>query len=268
MKKYAGILTGIIILYYTATANAQQQTFGGIRTNFIVDGHIGFIVEPIINAENGKRPWVWYAPTIGNYPNKSNAWLFERLVAKGFRICGMDAGESYGSPAGCKLFSMFYDTLILRYHLDPRACLVPQSRGGLMLYNWAAEPGNSSKVSRIAAIYPVCNLLSYPSLSKAASAYGMIPDSLLLHLKEYNPIDRLKPLCDAGVRIIHIHGDNDAVVPLSENSQIVYDRYKEMGGDIRLIIVPGKGHEEIPEYFQSEEILDFLMEEIQSDPNK
>jgi fermentation-respiration switch protein FrsA (DUF1100 family) len=136
-----------------------------------------------------------------------------------------------------------------------------------MLYNWAEEPGNSIKVSRIAGIYPVCDLLSCPGLSNAANAYGMIPDSLLLHIKEYNPIDNLRSLYEAGVSIFHIHGDNDVVVPLNKNSQVLYDRYKAMGGDITLKVVKGKGHEEVPEFFQSQELLNFLLDELSTKTN-
>jgi pimeloyl-ACP methyl ester carboxylesterase len=262
MKKYLWTLFAIIFLFSIRAVDAQQQTFGGTRTNLLVEGHFGFVIEPTLPAPNGRKPWVWYAPTIGNYPNKSNIWLLERLVQNGFWICGIDVGESFGNPSGCEVFSMFYDTLMARYHLDSKACLIPQSRGGLMLYNWAVESGNSLKVSRIAGIYPVCDLLSYPGLSKAASAYGMVPDTFLSHIKEHNPVDRLQSLYEAGIRIFHIHGDNDVVVPINQNSQVIYDRYKALGGDATLIVVHGKGHEEIPEYFQSQEMLNFLLGEL------
>lgn len=260
MKKYLGAFFGTFLLFYIKSADAQQQTFGGTRINLLVDGHPGFVIEPALPAKNGTKPWAWYAPTIGDYPNKSNIWLLERLVQHGFWICGIDVGESNGNPAGCEVFSRFYDTLMGLYHLDSKVNLIAQSRGGLMLYNWAEKPGNSLKVSRIACIYPVCDLLSYPGLSKAAIAYGMSPDTFLLHIKEYNPIDRLQSLFEAGVRIFHIHGDNDVVVPLNQNSQVLFDRYKALGGDITLKVVKGKGHEEIPEFFQSQDMLDFLLE--------
>jgi dipeptidyl aminopeptidase/acylaminoacyl peptidase len=60
------------------------------------------------------------------------------------------------------------------------------------------------------------------------------------------------------VPILHIHGDADAVVPLEKNSQIVLDRYRALGGKIKLIVVPGKGHAEIPEYFQEPRLVQFL----------
>ena len=261
-------IIALILLFSFRMVDAQQQNFGGNRINFLVDGHPGFVVQPPDPAKKGRKPWVWYAPTIGNYPNKSNVWLMERLVQKGFWICGMDVGESMGNPEGCRLFSMFYDTLMIRYQLDKKGCLIPQSRGGLMLFNWAEDPANSNKVSRIAGIYPVCNLRSYPNLSKAAAEYGVNPDSFEIHLKKYNPIDKLESLLKADVKIFIIHGDNDKVVPLNQNSQIVYDRYKAIGGDIKLVVIPGKGHEEIPEYFQSEELLKFILNELSGRPEK
>jgi len=260
MKKYLGALVAAFILLPIKSVDAQQQTFGGTRINLLVDGHSGFVIEPTVPAKNGRNPCAWYAPAIGDYPNKSNIWLLERLVQHGFWICGIDVGESYGNPAGCAVFSKFYDTLMALYHLDSKVSLIAQSRGGLMLYNWAEEPGNSLKVLKIACIYPVCDLLSYPGISKAAIAYGINQDTLLMHLKEYNPVDKLQSLYEAGVGIFIIHGDNDVVVPLNQNSQVIYDRYKILGGDITLTVVKGKGHEEIPEFFQSQEMLDFLLE--------
>ena len=57
---------------------------------------------------------------------------------------------------------------------------------------------------------------------------------------------------------MHIHGDKDAVVPLDKNSQVVLDRYKALGGKMNLIVVPGKGHAEIPQFFQEPRIVQFL----------
>jgi hypothetical protein len=43
------------------------------------------------------------------------------------------------------------------------------------------------------------------------------------------PIDNLKPLTEAGIPIIHVVGDKDTTVPVSENTAIAEKRYKEMG---------------------------------------
>ncbi len=226
------------------------------RTVVTIGAHKAFIILPAKPAADGTKPWVWYAPTIGGHPNRTNEWLFRPLVEKGFAVCGIDVGESYGSPAGRKVYADFHAYVTREYNLDEKASLLAQSRGGLMLYSWAAE--NPDKVQCIAGIYPVCDLRSYPGLENAAPAYGMSPAELEKQLAEHNPIDRLAPLAKAGVPILHLHGDADAVVPLERNSQVISDRYQALGGKIELVVVIGKGHAEIPEFFQSQRMLEFL----------
>ena len=236
----------------------EGDQFGAQRTSIDLGKHKGFILQPKKPTAEGARPWVWYAPTIGSHPNNSNEWVLRRLLDHGFHVCGVNVGESYGSPAGRKVFSEFHQHVVREYKLESQARLVAQSRGGLMLYNWAAE--NPNKVRCMVGIYPVCDLRSYPGLKDAAGAYGMTPAELEKLLTQHNPIDRLEPLARAGVPILHIHGDADTLVPLEENSQVVLDRYTALGGKMNLIVIPGKGHAEIPEYFQDPRLVQFLID--------
>lgn len=235
-------------------------SFGGERTNFTVEGGSGFVILPKIKSPSSKqkRPWVWYAPTFENLlPNKDQEWLFSRLLSSGFGIAGIDVGESYGNPEGRKTYSKFHAHVVKKFGFSPKACLLPQSRGGLMLYNWAVE--NPKKVQCIAGIYTVCNLTSYPGLDKAAPAYHFTREELEKPLVKHNPIDRLRPLAKAKVPIFHIHGDSDKVVPLEANAGALVERYLKLGGDAELLVVPGKGHEVCPEFFESERLLAFLL---------
>jgi len=219
-----------------------------------------FFLPPSQPAARGARPWLWFAPTLtGNYPNAQTAWLFGELRQRGFSICGMDVGESYGNPAGRAAFTRLHKWATRERGLAPRACLLPQSRGGLMLYNWAAEHAQS--VACIGGIYPVCDLRSYPGLERAAPAYGMTAAELESHLAEHNPIDRLAPLAAARVPILHLHGNADKVVPLEANSAELIRRYKTLGGPGELEIIEGKGHAEVPEFFHSERLLEFFTRE-------
>ena len=247
----------LLSLVITPFAMSQEQ-FGYQRTNLDISKYKAFVIHPTKPAAEGARPWVWYAPTIGGHPNKSNEWVLKKLLDRGFYVGGINVGESFGSPEGRKAFSEFHQRMVKDYKLEPKARLVAQSRGGLMLYNWAAE--NSEKVKCIVGIYPVCDLRSYPGLARAAGAYGLTADELEKQLKQHNPIDRLEPLAKAGVPILHIHGTSDGVVPLEKNSQVVMDRYGSLGGKMQLIVIPGKGHAEIPEYFQEPRLVDFLAE--------
>jgi hypothetical protein len=228
-------------------------------TYISINGHQAFVLLPsTATADGANTSWVWYAPTIvGGTPYASNDWLFQKLLDKGIAVAGIDVGESYGSPAGRAVYSQFYTYATDQIKLASKPCLLAQSRGGLMAYNWAAE--NADKVNAIAGIYPVGDLRSYPGLATAAPAYGMTESQLAASLAVNNPIDRLAPLAQADVPIFHIHGDSDTIVSLAANSQVVYDRYTGMGGRMQLVVVPGKGHEEVPEFFQSTQLLDFIV---------
>lgn len=236
----------------------ETKQYGCKRMNFAVNGAMAFIIHPPKLPDNGSRPWVWYAPTIGSHPNASNEWVLKRLLDKGFAVVGINVGESYGNPAGRKLFTEFYEHVVKEHKLDAKANLLAQSRGGLMHYNWAAE--NPDKVRTIVGIYPVCDLRSYPGINRAAGAYGLKPAELEKQLADHNPIDRLTALARAKVPILHIHGDSDRVVPLEANSKTLTDRYTALGGKMHLIVVPKKGHAEIAEFFQEPRIVQFLLD--------
>ena len=213
----------------------------------------------VIHPEKPDGRWLCYAPTfIGSYPADIHTWLFERILSNGIAIAGIDVGESYGNKAGREIFSRFHSYLTENYQLQPKAILLAQSRGALMLYNWAAE--NPSLVDRIAGIYPVCDLRSYPGIEIAAAAYEMTVEEMENDIEKNNPVDRLDSLVSNKVRIFHVHGDSDEIVPLEQNSARLIGRYNDLGGDAKLVIIPGAGHEEIEQFFCCEDLLNFITE--------
>lgn len=223
---------------------------------FKVNGKAAFLIRPKDKAvTEGNRPWVWYAPVIG-HPNPTHAWMLRQWLAEGIAMAGVDVGESFGNPQGRHIYTGLWEKLVMEYGMSKRPCLLPQSRGGLMLYNWAVE--QPDKVACIAGIYTVCDLQSYPGLARACGAYGLSESELARRLKDHNPIERLKPLAVAGVPIFHIHGDSDTVVPLEANAGGLVERYRALGGSAQLVVVPGKGHQVCPEFFESQALVDFV----------
>jgi hypothetical protein len=227
------------------------------KTAFKVDGHAAFVIMPA-NADAKKPvPWVWYAPTFPNLPEERENWMFEKFLAAGIAIAGVDVGESYGSPKGREVYSALYEELVARRNFAKKPVLLARSRGGLMLYNWGAE--NPEKVGGIAGIYPVCDLRSYPGLGKACGAYGLTRAELEEQLDRHNPVARLAPLAKAGVPIFHIHGDSDALVPLKDNSGEIARRYEKLGGRMGLKVAKGQGHNLWAGFFECRELVDFVM---------
>jgi len=259
-------LAWLVLPLQSALAQVESEEYGAARFDFAVPGGSGFVIKPHGPETSGQKPWVWYAPTfvkarpeMRRYPNKSLDWLFTRLLDKGVWIAGVDVGESWGNAQGRKAYTQFYKYVRKEYALSPRPCLVGQSRGGIMVYNWAVE--HPREVGCIVGIYPVTNLAGWPHLGgdRILKAYGMSEAELRKHLGENNPIDRLAPLARAKVPVFHIHGDADKVVPLEQNTLELARRYKALGGTAEVDVVPGKGHEEVPEFFQSERLLGFLL---------
>ncbi|MFK7767555.1 MAG: SMP-30/gluconolactonase/LRE family protein [Mariniblastus sp.] len=244
-----------------SAANAQTEVTAGEKTlplpgeSFQLDGHDAFVILP--PDAKTDIPWVWYAPTLKGLPAQSEVWMFKKFLAKGIAIAGIDVGESYGSPKGRKLYSTLYDHLTESRNFRTKPCLLARSRGGLMLYSWAVEHPQS--VGGVAGIYPVCNVTSYPGVAKAAGAFDLTADQLTEQLKQHNPIERLEPLAKAGVPVLHIHGDNDTLVPLEANSAILGERYKSFGGPVEIDVMKGQGHNMWNGWFQSQKLTDFVI---------
>ncbi len=236
-----------------------------VREHIDVEGHQAFVIRPPKNTPKATTktgntiPWVLYAPTFANKlpSDRDEGWMMQRWLKQGIAIAGVDVGESYGSPTGRAIYNALHETLVTQYHFDPKASLLARSRGGLMLYCWAVE--NPEKVRCIAAIYPVCDLSSYPGIAKACGAYGMTEEELKANLAQHNPIPRLASLAKAGVPIFHIHGDKDKVVPLEANSAPLIETYQKLGGSAQLIIAKDQWHNMWPGFFQCQELLDFVI---------
>lgn len=222
-----------------------------------VDCRTAFLIPATEPPVGRPKPWVWYAPTLPPYPGDAERWMFERFIRSGVAIAGIDVGESYGNSSGRDAFSALYAELTDKRGYSRKPVLLGRSRGGLQLINWAAD--HPAQVAAFAGIYPVCNLASYPGLEKAAPAYGLTLEQLTADLSRHNPVDRLAPLAGARVPFFAIHGDVDRLVPLETNTGLLRERYKALGGPVTLIVPPGQGHSMWLGFFQSEDLVGFVL---------
>jgi pimeloyl-ACP methyl ester carboxylesterase len=172
-------------------------------------------------------------------------------------VAGIDIGEAYGSPAGRKLFTALHDELTKNRGFASKACVLGRSRGGLWVTSWASE--HPDKVSGLAGIYPVFDFRTYPGLAKAATAYELTPDGLAVQAKDLNPIERVPLLAKAKIPAFLIHGNEDKVVPLKENSAEFLARYEAAGVKdlVTLVVAKGQGHNYWEGFFKCQELVDF-----------
>lgn len=185
--------------------------------------------------------------------NIEHRFYVGKALSAGFHVAGIDIGVSCGSPAGVKAFQQFYETVVKEWQLYPQARLFAQSNGGLMHYNWAAR--YPSGVERILGIFPATDLRSWPGLKRACdpsfhggAGYDFPSAELEARLMEFSPIEHLESLAIRRVKVLHLHGNNDTVVPLEPNSVELIERYRALGGDAELIITEGEGHTPGPKF--------------------
>jgi len=215
---------------------------GFSQLNFEVAGRPCLLVLPE-QAVPG-RPWIWRTEFFGHAPQADLA-----LLARGWHVAYMQASDLYGAPPAMALFDAFYQHLVKFHQLAPRAVMEGLSRGGLYAFNFAVMYPD-----RVSALYldaPVLNLQSWPGRSKhtpeggklwreCMAAYGL--DDAGMAAFKGSPIDRIEPLARARIPILSVCGDADFNVPLGENTAILAERYRALGGLIEVIIKPGGKH--------------------------
>ena len=227
---------------------------------FLVEHRPAFILWPEESLRTTPQPWVFYAPTLAGYPDEHEKWMHQKFLAAGIAVAGIDVGEAYGSPSSTKLMDLFYVQMTRERGLAKKPCLLGRSRGGLWVSAWACD--HPDRFSGLAGIYPVFDFKTYPGIEKAAPAYELSPAELLQHADQLNPIARMTVLAKSKMPVLIIHGDEDAVVPLTENSATFADTYKRAGaeGSINLIVVKGQGHNFWEGFFRCQPLIDFVIE--------
>ena len=226
---------------------------------FMVGERPAFVMLPPEEKRTKPQPWIMYAPTLPPYPDAAEKWMHEKFLNAGIAVAGIDIGEAYGSPKGREHFTALYDELTKNRGFAAKCCVLGRSRGGLWVTSWAAE--NTDKVAGLAGIYPVFDFRTYPGLKNAAPAYGLKPEELEAKADELNPISRVPVLAKAKIPAFIIHGDDDKVVPLKENSATFAEHYKTGGAEdkIQLVIAKGQGHNFWEGFFQCQELVDFAV---------
>lgn len=223
-------------------APARSAWNGYERLDFEVAGRKCLLVLPK-QAAAGK-PWIWRTEFFGHEPQGDIA-----LLGKGFHVAYMDVQNMYGAPAALDLMDAYYARLTKEYGLSAKTVLEGFSRGGLFAFNWAARHPD-----QVACIYqdaPVCDFKSWPGgkgkgpgsagdWAQLKQVYHLTEEEALAY--KLNPVDNLAPLAKAKIPLLHVCGETDDVVPIDENTRVVEQRYRALGGNITVIAKPFNNH--------------------------
>ena len=244
------------------SASGQEASFPGKKTDFrgfnryeVATGKgTVSVVCPKHNLPG--KPWMWRSMFWGGESRAvkrvTNSDL--KLVEKGYHVV-VAPGDVSGHPRGNAKIDAAYETLTKKYGFSKTVSMASMSRETLALFRWASV--NPEKVESIYVDNGVCNVNSWPAgklvpenVSKGTGsarswtlfkkAYSFATDAEALASKE-SPIDLLDPLAKAGVPILMGCGTRDNTVPYEENGAIMQERYKALGGSIR-IITEDKAH--------------------------
>ncbi len=250
---------------------AQSSAWEGRRSTFhgyeLIDFKLGEVPCKVVipkKIADGK-PWVWRARFWGHEPQFDLA-----MLERGYHVAYCDVGNLFGSSEAVRRWNELYNYLRFEHLFADRVVLEGMSRGGLIVYNWAAA--NPDKVAAIYGDAPVMDFKSWPggkgvgpgaagAWKACLKAYGMTEAEALAY--KGNPIDNLAPLAKAGIPIIHVVGDVDEVVPVAENTAIAQARYKKLGGVFEVIHKKDVGHH--PHCLKNPQpIVDFILRHDQS----
>ena len=220
------------------------SNYNGYRRHDLLLGENPVIIVEPANPAPDIR-WIWRAEFFDAFPQFDLA-----MLERGWWLAFINVGNTFGCPSAMKRFDAFYREMTEKYGFDKRPVLEGLSRGGLYAYNWAAD--NPEKVGAIYADNPVCDFKSWPggmgtgpgsheNWTNLMKCYGFASENEALAWPG-NPVDNAFPIVRAGIPLIHIYGDADEVVPWEENTKVMAERVKALGGKIKTICKPGCKH--------------------------
>ncbi len=134
-------------------AGEKSSFYSYDRYDFVYDGRPCIVVAPQKVAEG--KPWIWRARFFGHEPQTDVA-----MLERGYHLVYADVAGLYGAPKAVGIWDRFYTYLTKTYRFSPKVVLEGMSRGGLIVYNWAAK--NPDKVCCIYGDAPVCDIKSWP----------------------------------------------------------------------------------------------------------
>ena len=220
----------------------KTSEWNGLRRfDFTWDGRNAIIVVP--DRPLPQRWCLWRARFFGAFP-----YLDMELLRRGWYLIHIDIADLYGAPVAVGHWNAFY-SLLQQLGFQKKMAIEAMSRGGLIAYNWAKA--NPEKVACLYVDAPVCDIRSWPAgwgtgqgsredWERCKRVYGLTDETARTFTG--NPVDGLEPLAKAGVPVLHVCGDEDPVVPYTENTALLCTRYQALGGTTAEIIKKRIGH--------------------------
>lgn len=164
------------------------------------------VIAPLREAPG--RPWVYRATFVPR-----DAAVDQALLARGYHIVTGPIGYNNDGPVPAN-WDKTYAHLVA-HGFAKKAVMEGEGGGAGAIYAWAAD--NPDKVACIYAENPMMHCAGV----------------------KVQPVDRLQGLAQAHVPVLQVLGADD---PSLDEAHAAKQRYKELGGPITTIVLPGEGH--------------------------
>lgn len=228
------------------------------RHDFVFENRAATLVYPKFTAPG--KPWIWRTEYFGAFPQVDLA-----MLEHGWHFAYINVSELWGGKHCLEIMRRFQEHIESEYGFTELPALLGLSRGGYSAFNYAIR-----YPEKVGVLYLDAPLLDFRSLAEMKSAEN--PTEGFKKLLErfpniaatafddviLNVLEHTKEVAAAGIPVIVVAGDADEVVPYEENTAILVKRYRELGGNIELIVKHGCKHH--PHSLENPEaIADFIM---------
>lgn len=239
------LFSALLVIAAPVTAFAEKPAFEGEKTQwrgcdlykFSLEGREACVAVPDRPLEG--NPWVWRPAFFDAFPA-----IDEALLKEGFHIAYFNTTDEWGRPEALDAGQKFYELMVNRYGLMPKAIMEGLSRGGY--YSLRRAQVYPSTVACLLLDNPLCDIFElkknpewWRDVAAKWNRTGNIP-----RRGEFseNAIYNIDVIARAGVPVLLLSGGADSIVPYEKNGRIIKDVYDRYGAPIKSIVRPGGAH--------------------------
>ncbi|OGV47741.1 MAG: hypothetical protein A2017_16225 [Lentisphaerae bacterium GWF2_44_16] len=212
------------------------------RHDFVFENRAATLVYPKFTAPG--KPWIWRTEYFGSFSQVDLA-----MLEHGWYFVYINVSELWGGKHCLEIMRRFQEHVESEYGFIELPVLLGFSRGGYSAFNYAIRYKD-----KVGMLYLDAPLLDFRSLAEMKNSENPA-DGFKRLLKRFpgiaatafddvllTPMDCTEEVAAAKIPIIIVAGDADEIVPYEENTAIFVKRYRELGGNIELIVKHGCKH--------------------------
>lgn len=234
----------------TCKVTREDEFHGFERVVFDFKGHEAWVVFPKGVPAKG-RPWTWTMQWPTAFVPRTGVL---KLLDEGFHHVTIGSLREMDAE-GLAVAAEFQKFLVDELGFAPKASLVGMSWGGFYSIRYAAaHPENVRRIYLDAPLltFSPGKVVGTGSWKERAPADGdWLKDPEM-------PINKTELVAKAGIPVLLLYGGQDQTVPPETNAELFEKRFREAGGDIKVVKRNLFGHHPHGDEESSVRIVDFL----------